>query len=275
MHKGTFFRRKLIQIVTFEIVKEILIRLWRIWFYLVVGVPVIFLFPFLAIVLLHPRGYSVVFWVARNIWAPIILFGNGFYTKVKYAKPLPTGISYVLLANHSSYIDPFVMLRVSKNPFVFVGKKELVKIPIFGYIYKRAAIMVNRSDKKSRWEVYGRAQKKLAMGYSICIFPEVSYLDDTIFLNPFKRGAFKIAIDHQLPVVPMVFYDCKRKHPWYPRFGFPGELRVETFEEIYPPKSMDFIEEFQQKARDVIDKNLRADPKQRHSEAIEIEKSFI
>lgn len=254
--------------------KKILTRLWRMWFYLLAGIPVPFLFPFLAIALIFPKGYSFVFWVARNIWAPIILGGSGFYTKIRYTKPLPKGTSYVLVANHTSYIDPFVMLRVSKNPFVFVGKKELVKIPIFGYLYKRAAIMVNRSDKKSRWEVYGRAEKKLALGYSICIFPEVSYEDDTVFLNPFKRGAFKIAIDHQLPVVPMVFYDCKRKHPWYPNFGYPGELRVQTFEEMYPPKSMDDIEVFQEEVRDVVEKGLQADPKRRQYDAVEIEKSI-
>ena len=232
-----------------ETMKTLLLRLWRIWFYLLAGIPVPFLFPFLAIALLFPKGYTIVFWVARNIWAPIILGGSGFYTKIRYAKPLPTGTSYVLVANHTSYIDPFVMLRVSKNPFVFVGKKELVKIPIFGYLYKRAAVMVNRSDKKSRWEVYGRVQQKLDLGYSVCIFPEVSYEDDTIFLNPFKRGAFKIAIDHQLPV----------------------ELRVQTFPELYPPKSMEELPVFQEEIRDIIDQGLRDDPKGRQFEAVALE----
>ena len=254
--------------------KKIFTRLWRIWFYLLAAVPVPFLFPFLAIALLFPKGYTFVFWVARNIWAPIILGGSGFYTKIRYAKPLPKRTSYVLVANHTSYIDPFVMLRVSKNPFVFVGKKELVKIPIFGYLYKRAAIMVNRSDKKSRWEVYGRAEKKLALGYSICVFPEVSYEDDTVFLNPFKRGAFKIAIDHQLPVVPMVFYDCKRKHPWYPNFGYPGELRVQTYSEILPPKAIEELEGLQDAARKIIDKGLRDDPKGLQFEAVALEKAI-
>ena len=254
--------------------KKILTRLWRIWFYILVAIPVPFLFPFLAIALLFPKGYTFVFWVARNIWAPIILGGSGFYTKIRYAKPLPKRTSYVLVANHTSYIDPFVMLRVSKNPFVFVGKKELVKIPIFGYLYKRAAIMVNRSDKKSRWEVYGRAEKKLALGYSICVFPEVSYEDDTVFLNPFKRGAFKIAIDHQLPVVPMVFYDCKRKHPWYPNFGYPGELRVQTYSEILPPKAIEELEGLQDAARKIIDKGLRNDPKGLQFEAVALEKAI-
>jgi len=255
-------------------VKKLLLQLWRAWFYIVAGIPVLILFPFLVLILLLPNAYPIVFWIARNIWAPIILTGCGFYTKVRYAKPLPTGTSYVLVANHTSYIDPFVMLRVSKNPFVFVGKKELVNIPFFGYIYKRAAIMVDRSDKKSRWAVYGRADQQLDKGFSICIFPEVSYEDDTIFLNPFKRGAFKIAIDHQLPVVPMVFYDCKRKHPWYPNFGYPGELRVQTYPEIYPPKDMEEIFPFQEKVRDVIDEGLRNDPKKKQFEAVAMEKKI-
>ena len=129
----------------------------------------------MAIAAFHPKGYNFIFWCARYIWSPFILFLSGFYIKVDYEEELPVGESYILVANHTSYIDPFVMFQVSKNPFVFVGKKELVKIPIFGYIYKRAAVMVDRSSKKSRWEVYGRVDKQLCLGYSICIFPEVKY----------------------------------------------------------------------------------------------------
>ena len=132
-------------------------------------------------------------------------------------KKLPVGESFILVANHTSYIDPFVMFQVSKNPFVFVEKRAC-KIPIFGYIYKRAAVMVDRGSKKSRWGVYGRVDKQLFSYNSICIFPEVKYTDDTIFLNEFKRGAFKISIDHQIPIIPMSFLDCKRKFPWHPRF---------------------------------------------------------
>ena len=122
--------------------------------------------------------------------------------------------SYLFVANHSSYIDVMLMFRVVNKPFVFVGKKELVKIPFFGYLYKRAAIMVDRSSSKSRFGVYGRARKVLEKGYSVCIFPEREYSDETVFLNTFKQGAFKLSIEHQLEICPMVFLDCKRKHPW-------------------------------------------------------------
>jgi len=72
----------------------------------------------------------------------------------------------------------------------------------------------------------------------------------------------------------MVFYDCKRKHPWYPNFGYPGELRVQTYPEIYPPKSMEEVEGFQEEVRDVVENGLKEDPKGRQYQAVEIEKKI-
>ena len=167
--------------------------LWRIWFYTLAALPVMVLFFPLAVMLFLPNGYRYVFFVARNILAPFVLFGMGFWVKKTNSFP-EEGKSFMMIANHTSYIDVMVMLRLRKTPFVFVGKKELVKIPLFGYLLKRAAIMVDRSSSKSRFEVYGRAQKVIAKGYSMCIFPEKEYIDETIVLNPFKQGAFKLAI---------------------------------------------------------------------------------
>jgi 1-acyl-sn-glycerol-3-phosphate acyltransferase len=155
------------------------------------------------------------------------------------------------------------MLITCKKPFVFVGKKELYKIPLFGYIYKRAAIMVDRSDSKSRFEVYGQANEMLKAGYNVCIFPETNYLDDTIILGDFKRGAFKIAIENNLPIIPLVFYDLKLKHPWYPKFGSLGKLRVKVLDKI----SVENLKEedvpmLTMKAYNTIKVELENDPKQ-------------
>ena len=149
--------------------RKVLLVLWRIWFYLLGAVPVVLFFIPLSLFLILPNGYRYVYWVARNIWAPFVLFGMGFWVKRLNRFP-PEGVSMVLVANHTSYIDIMLMLRMRKTPFVFVGKKEIVKIPIFGYLYKRAAIMVDRSSSKSRFEVYNRARKVIDKGYSICIF---------------------------------------------------------------------------------------------------------
>ena len=248
---------------------KFLIVFWRIWFYFLAAFPVIVLFPLLAILLILPNGYRPFFWIARNIWARLVLLGMGFRTTSFFKAPIDKNKSYLLVANHSSYIDPMVMLVSAPNPFVFVGKKELVKIPIFGYLYKRAAIMVDRSSSKSRFGVYGRARKVLDQGYSVCIFPEKEYLDETILLNPFKQGAFKIAIEHQLPICPMVFLDCKRKFPWYTTHGYPGVLRVD----LHPPLptvglTEKDIPDLQQKTYNLIHSELQNDPQQMAVDAI-------
>lgn len=136
------------------------------------------------------------------------------------------GKSYMLVANHTSMLDIMLMLKASKNPFVFVGKKELVKIPVFGFFYKRVCIMVDREDSRSRTAVYIRAQKRLNKGLSICIFPEGGVPDENIVLDEFKDGAFKMAIAHSIPIVPITFYDNKRRFPFTFYAGKPGPLRV-------------------------------------------------
>lgn len=181
----------------------------------------------------------------------------------------------MLIANHSSYIDIMLMFRMRKTPFVFVGKKELTKIPFFGFLYKRGAITVDRDSLESRQQVYESAQKLIEQGYSICIFPERDYLDETVLLNPFKKGAFKLAIEHKLPIFPMIFYDCKRKFPWYTTHGFGGSLRVKAME-LQQTKGMteSDIKPLSLKMYNEIEHQLLTDPKQHSLKAIEVWKKY-
>ena len=115
---------------------------WHIWFYLLVIVPILILFPILFLTILSEKTYPQFFFLAR-FWAKLIFYGMGFYRKVEYEQKLVKGESYMLVANHTSMTDIMLMLLVvKKNPFVFVGKKELAKIPIFGFFFKRVCIMV-------------------------------------------------------------------------------------------------------------------------------------
>ncbi len=136
----------------------------------------------------------------------------------------------MLVANHTSMLDIMFMLMVSKNPFVFVGKKELAKIPVFGFFFKRVCIMVDRESTKSRTGVYRRAQRRLNQGLSICIFPEGGVPDEAVLVGEFKDGAFKMAIAHQIPVIPITFYDCKKRFSFTFLSGGPGKLRAKVHE---------------------------------------------
>lgn len=133
----------------------------------------------------------------------------------------------MLVANHTSMTDIMLMLVTIRNPFVFVGKRELAKIPLFGYFYKRTCILVDRKNQRSRQEVFARAQKRLNNGTSICIFPEGGVPEgDSIILDSFKDGAFRLAIDHQIPIVPITFHDNKKRFSYSFLSGSPGKMRV-------------------------------------------------
>lgn len=189
------------------------------------GAFIVIMLPFLVISILKEEWYSYFFFMAR-IWARGILLGMGFYYKVEREQKLEAKKSYMLVANHTSMIDIMMMLAITKNPFVFVGKKELAKIPLFGFFYKRTCILVDRSSPKSRMEVYKRAQKRLHQGMSICIFPEGGVPDESIVLDEFKDGAFRLAIEHQIPIVPMTFADNKKRFSYTFFSGSPGLLRA-------------------------------------------------
>lgn len=199
--------------------------LYRIWFYILVALPIIVMFPILLISISREKWYPFFFKLAR-IWAKFILIGMGFnYKIIKEEVPNPKK-SYMFIANHTSMTDIMLMLVAVKNPFVFVGKKELAKIPLFGFFYKRTCILVDRSSAKSRQAVFLRAQRRLKQGLSICIFPEGGVPEEHIVLDEFKDGAFRLAINHQIPIVPLTFYDNKKRFSYTFFSGGPGVMRT-------------------------------------------------
>ncbi|MEC7262798.1 MAG: lysophospholipid acyltransferase family protein [Bacteroidota bacterium] len=211
-----------------QLMKNIGYVIYRIWFYVLVAVPIFLFFPFLLLLTLSESTYPQFFWTARNLWARPILYGMGCFPKITREQRMVKGKSYMLVANHTSMLDIMLMLVVSRNPFVFVGKKELEKLPIFGFFYKRVCIMVDRDDVRSRTGVYRRAQRRLDQGLSICIFPEGGVPEEHIVLDPFKDGAFKMAIAHKIPVVPMTFYDNKKRFSFTFLSGGPGRIRAKV-----------------------------------------------
>jgi 1-acyl-sn-glycerol-3-phosphate acyltransferase len=208
-----------------KIFKIIFWSVWRIWFYVMMALPILVMFPFLVLSILKEKWYPYFFYMAR-IWAKCILFGMGFWYKIEKDQEIEKGKSYMFVANHTSMMDIMLMLAVVKNPFVFVGKKELVKIPLFGFFYKRTCIMVDRGNTRSRGEVFAQAQKRINQGLSICIFPEGGVPETAVFLDDFKDGAFRLAIEHQLAIVPLTFGDNKRRFSFVFFSGAPGLMRV-------------------------------------------------
>ena len=231
----------------------IVLPLWRIWFYVLIGVMIVVLLPFLIVSILKESWYPLFFHLAR-IWARGVLYGMGFFPRVVREEVLEKKQSYILVSNHTSMTDIMLMLHVAKRPFVFVGKASLAKLPLFGFFYKRTCILVDRGNAQSRKAVFEQAQQRLRNGLGICLFPEGGIPEDeTIVLDRFKDGAFHMAIAHQIPVVPMTFYDNKKRFP-YPFFkGSMGIMRAKVHKLISPQEyGQEDRKRFRESVRNII-----------------------
>jgi len=239
--------------------------IYNIWFYILVTLLTIFVMcPAFIIVVINKNWYKS-FYFFGVVWSKLILFFMGFYTKLN--KPLNLDITqpYVFVGNHVSMIDVMVMVSVAKrHAMVFVGKKELEKIPIFGYIYRKTMILVDRSSPESRRAVFNSTKEKISKGRNVCLFPEGTVPPTEMELGKFKQGAFSIAIEHQIPIVVCTFLDNKKRFPWSfggllaASKGIPGELRVVTHEPISTiGLTMNDMKKLSDKVRKIMLEDLR------------------
>lgn len=219
-----------------KIIKKVLIFLWRIWFFIIN----IFLVPFWSIIsipfLFKDKYYPVAYWFYQ-MWARCNLFLMGFWfvlEKDKKLENLNINQQYVIISNHSSIMDIMIIFSLMrKHPLVFVGKSELANLPIFGFIYKKNNILINRNSLSSCINVFKQIQNKVDSGKSICIFPEGGVPKSSIFLNSFKDGAFHIAILKKIPILPFTIADIKFKFPkFFVIKGSPGQIRIKQHNSI-------------------------------------------
>lgn len=208
-----------------EFFKNILRAIWRVWFYVFFGLSLLTMIPFLFFLSMRENQYPTLYKIIRG-FSKTLIFVMGFRLKTTIEEPVDQNKSYMFCPNHTSMMDPFILISMVKNPIVFVGKAELKKIPVFGFFYKRICILVDRSNPKSRKEVYLKAKRRLVNGTSVAIFPEGLVPKEDVILSPFKNGAFSLAIEHQIPIVPATYFDCKRLFSWTYFKGNPGTFRI-------------------------------------------------
>ena len=244
-----------------ELLKNVLRIIWRVWFYVFFGVSILIMLPFLLVLTLDEKFYPFLYKIIR-VFSKALVFCMGFRLKIEQEEKIDRTKSYMFCPNHTSMMDPFILISMIKNPIVFVGKAELKKIPVFGFFYKRICILVDRSSTKSRKEVYLKAKRRLKNGTSVAIFPEGLVPTEDVVLSPFKNGAFSLAIEHQIPIVPATYYDCKRLFSWTFFKGGPGTFRIKQHKFI-ETKNMNRkdIKELKKQTYDVVYNELFNDQK--------------
>jgi len=164
-----------------------------------------------------------------DIWFPLIFI---FHKKI-YEAPHDKKKAYIFLTNHISYLDSAILVKAYRQPVRPLGKVELSKVPVFGFIYRNAIVTVDRSSPANRARSVIVLKAMLAKGISILVFPEGTFNMTAQPLKEFYDGAFKIAIETQTPIKPVLFLDAYRRMPYESLFRMsPGISRIVYLEEI-------------------------------------------
>lgn len=214
------------------------------------------LFPLLVITSSNQAWYKSFFYLSR-VWAWTVLLLSGFIPKTTWLqKPDKDGL-YIICPNHTSMIDIMLTLALFPNCFLFIGKKELAKMPLFGYFYKKTNLLVDRKSMRSRKTVFDRAAVKIDEGYGLCIFPEGGVPDTDVDLAPFKTGAFRLAAQKQISIIPVSFPDNKKHLPFDFTKGGPGVLRAVVHPFVVPQSDDENeVERLMEKCRAAIASGL-------------------
>jgi len=140
----------------------------------------------------------------KRAWAKIILYSSFLFPVIKYTgnkqkMPRPC----IIVANHTSYLDIVLCPIYIDHTAVYMAKAELLKIPLFKYFFVYLDIPVNRKSITDAHKAFVDAGKKLDEGLSVIIYPEGTISTEGKLMR-FKNGAFKLAIEKQVPIVPSV-----------------------------------------------------------------------
>ncbi|HIP35971.1 MAG TPA: 1-acyl-sn-glycerol-3-phosphate acyltransferase [Crocinitomix sp.] len=176
-----------------SILKIIIMALWTI-------ISVIIAFT---LIIINFRT-SPAIWFAHKIWAPFLMFILGAKLSIEGLENINPKEKYIILANHTSFLDIPMLTAGLPILFYYVAKKEMQKIPFLGWIMTASGIIfIDRENKNKAIRSMRKAGNKIKGGKNVMIFPEGTFYANKEKLIPFKKGAFHLAIHAQVPILPV------------------------------------------------------------------------
>lgn len=165
-----------------------------------------------------------------NIWLPLI----GIFHRNIYEAPIEKDKQYVFVSNHISYMDiPLIFQGVRNKNLRVLAKAEFGKVPIFGFLYRYATVMVDRSSAESRAKSIRRLKNAMQHNISVFIYPEGTFNETDEPLKSFYDGAFRTAIEMQTAIKPVLFLDAVQRLHYKSLLSLsPGKSRAVILAEI-------------------------------------------
>jgi 1-acyl-sn-glycerol-3-phosphate acyltransferase len=194
-----------------------------------------------------------------SLWADVWFLLIGIRHSNFYESPHDKNKQYIFVANHISYFDAPIIVKTLRQKVRVLGKVEVGKIPLFGFIYRNTVVTVDRSSAAQRANSVRILKSVIRKGISIFIFPEGTFNETGQPLKELYDGAFRIAIETQTPIKPLLFLDAWHRMHYSSVFKLnPGRSRTVFLKEI-PVAGLTGkdVEVLKQYVREVMEQKLR------------------
>ena len=165
-------------------------------------------------------------------WMSLFFILSGVRRVIKGREYFKKGQNYVVICNHNSLMDPPLSSPAIPGPNKTIAKAEMAKIPIFGIVYKRGAVLVDRKSEESRRASYGKMKEVLEQGLHMCIYPEGTRNKTKEPLQRFHDGAFRLAVTTQKPLIPALLFNTAKVLPRKPFFFWPAKVEMHFLPQI-------------------------------------------
>lgn len=174
-------------------------------------------------------------------WIRIFFFLTGCSLKVKGEQNFKKGEKYIVVCNHNSFLDVPVATPFIPAANKTIAKAEMAKIPLFGLVYKRGSILVDRNDRASRQSSFRKMKEVLNLGLDVCIYPEGTRNKTILPLKEFHGGAFRLAVETLTPIIPALIFGTKKVLPAGKSFYFmPGKMEIHFLPAVYTNEGEDY-----------------------------------
>jgi len=225
-----------------QMIKNFISKVFAIWALLVFAITILPVALLLWIIGLtdEPKRTKDFHSISR-VWMRIFFFLTGCRLAIKGENNFKNSEKYIITCNHNSFMDVPVSTPFIPHANKTIAKAEMAKIPLFGLVYKRGSILVDRNDKSSRQRSFRKMKDVLNLGLDVCIYPEGTRNITQLPLKEFHSGAFRLAVETFTPIIPALIFGTKKVLPPDKSFYFmPGKMAIHFLPPVYPAKGENY-----------------------------------
>jgi 1-acyl-sn-glycerol-3-phosphate acyltransferase len=219
-----------------KIIKNILGAIWAVWGLITFTVTLlIVILPICITYLIKEPAGTEAFRKISKIWMSFYLFLIGCPLKVKGKEHFEKGKTYIVACNHNSLMDVPVTTPFVPGANKTIAKKSFAKIPVFGWVYTRGSVLVDRDSDESRKRSFEEMKETLAMGLHMVIYPEGTRNRTNDPLKKFHEGAFRLSVSSGKEIIPAVVFNTRKVLPVNKAFHlWPHKLEMHFLQPVAP-----------------------------------------